>query len=74
METVTLKKTKRIFLVINILLLIGLITIVSTLLYLLINLEHSDKIILKCLPIIALGMVLVLSYWIGYHYLRKKEH
>jgi hypothetical protein len=85
METTTLRKTKRIlgfeikkekraFLVINILLVIGLITIVSTLLYILINLEQSDRIILRCLPIIVLGLVFVLSYAIGYNKLTAKEN
>jgi len=85
MEIITIRKTKRIldfnikkgkwtFLVLNIFLFIGLITIVSTLLYVLINLEQSDRIIFRCLPIIALGLVFVLFYAIGYNKLTEKEN
>ena len=85
METISLRKTKRIldfvtkkgkmtFLVLNILLVLGLITIVSTLLYILINLEQTDRIILRCLLIVVLGLVFVMFYAIGYHKLTEKEN
>jgi putative flippase GtrA len=85
METDTLRKTNRIvsfnikkrkrsFLVINFLLFIGSVTIVSTLLYILIHLNQSDKIIYMCVPIIATGLIFVLFYAIGYHELTRKEN
>ena len=85
METDTLRKTNRIvsfntkkrkrsILVLNILLFIGSFTIVSTLLYILIHLNQSDKIINMCVPIIASGLIFVLFYAIGYHELTIKEN
>jgi hypothetical protein len=85
MESITLRKSKRIldfdkktgkriFIFINFLLFTGIITIVSTLLYLLFNLDQSDRIILRCIPIIALGLILVLFYIIGYYKLTEKEN
>ena len=59
------KKEKRSFLVLNILLSTGLLMVVSTLLYLLVHLGQTDRIILKCLPIIAAGLILVLFYAAG---------
>ena len=60
------------FLVLHILLFIGSIAIVSTLLYILLNLEKSDKIIFKALPIIVSGLILILFYTVGYHRLTEK--
>jgi len=68
------KKVKRTFLILNILLFIGVITIVSTLLYLLFHLNQSDIVIYKCAFIIISGLVLVLFYAIGYNDLKKKEN
>jgi hypothetical protein len=67
------KKAKRTFLVLNILLFIGVITIVSTLLYLLFHLNQSDIVLYKCACSIVSGLVLVLIYAIGYYDLKKKE-
>jgi uncharacterized membrane-anchored protein len=67
------KKAQRTFLVLNILLFIGVITIVSTLLYLFFHLNQSDIVIYKCACSIVSGLVLVLFYAIGYHDLKKKE-
>jgi undecaprenyl pyrophosphate phosphatase UppP len=85
METITLRKTNRIldldtkkakrtFLVLNILLSTGVITIVSTLLYLLIHLNQSDIVIYECVFCIVSGLVLVLFYAIGYHELKKNKN
>jgi putative flippase GtrA len=68
------KKRKRSFLVLNILLFIGSVTIVSTLLYILVHLNQSDKIIYMCVPIIASGLIFILFYAIGYNELTKKEN
>ena len=59
-------KAKRSFLILNILLLLGIVLIVSTLLYLLFNLNQSDKLIYKSISMIITGLVLVMSYAIGF--------
>jgi hypothetical protein len=85
METIRLRKTKRIldfdkkkekrtFLISNILLVLGLIIILSTLVYVLFNLKQTDRIILRCLPIVTLGIVFVMFYALGYHKLTEKEN
>jgi biotin transporter BioY len=65
------KNGNKTFFVLNILLFTGSITIVSTLLYILINLDKSDAIIIKALPVIVSGLVLVLFYSIGIHKLKE---
>jgi uncharacterized membrane protein len=68
------KKAKRIFLIINILLFLGIVLIVSALLHLLFNLNQSDKIIYRSAVIIITGLVLVMSYFIGYKEIKKKQN
>ena len=68
------KKAKRTFLIINILLLSGIVLIVSTLLYLLFNLNQSDRLIYKSIFMIITGLVLVLSYAIGFNEIKKKQN
>jgi len=68
------KKTKRTFLFINLLLFSGVILIVSTLLYLLFNLNQSDRVIYKCIIGIISGFVLVIFYIIGYNGIKKKQN
>jgi len=67
------KNAKRIFFAINLLLVLGVALVVSTLLYLLFNLNHSDKVIYKCLVFIISGLFLVFSYSIGLGSLNKKQ-
>jgi hypothetical protein len=68
------KKTKSTFLFINLLLLLGVILIVSTLVYLLFNLNQSDRVIYKCAFIIISGLVLVVFYMMGYNGIKKKQN
>jgi uncharacterized membrane protein len=68
------KKAKRTFLIINILLFFGIVLIVSTLLYLLFNLNQSDRVIYKSVLIIITGLVLVMFYAIGYNEIKKKQN
>ena len=68
------KKAKRTFLFINLLLFLGVILIVSTLMYLLFNLNQSDRVIYKCLFTIISGLVLVFFYIIGYNGIKKKQN
>lgn len=67
-------KAKRSFLILNILLLSGIVLIVSTLLYLLFNLNQSDKLIYKSISMIITGLVLVMSYNIGFNEIKKKQN
>jgi uncharacterized BrkB/YihY/UPF0761 family membrane protein len=66
------KDRKRTFFILNILLLTGSIIIVSTLLNILINLDKSDTIIFKAIPIIVSGLILILFYTIGYYRLTEE--
>jgi len=68
------KKAKRTFLIINILLFFGIVLIVSTLLYLLFNLNQSDRVIYKSIFIIIIGLELVMFYAIGYNEIKKKQN
>jgi cell division protein FtsW (lipid II flippase) len=68
------KEAKRTFLVINILLFLGVVMVVSTLLYLLFNLNQSDRVIYKSAFIIITGLVLVIFYFIGYNDIKKKQN
>jgi uncharacterized BrkB/YihY/UPF0761 family membrane protein len=67
------KKAKRIFLAINLLLILGILLVVSTLLYLLFNLNHSDRVIYKCIFTIISGLVFVVFYVIGFNAIKKKQ-
>ena len=67
------KKAKRIFLVTNLLLILGVLLVVSTLLYLLFNLNQSDRVIYKCIFTIISGLVLVIFYAIGFNAIKKKQ-
>jgi hypothetical protein len=67
------KNARRIFLVMNVLLVIGVALVVSTLFYLLFNLNHSDRIIYKCLVPIILGMLLAVTYFIGLDSIKRKQ-
>jgi hypothetical protein len=67
------KNARRIFFTINVLLVIGVALVVSTLLYLLFNLNHSDRVIYKCLVLIISGLLLVISYFIGLDSIKRKQ-
>jgi cytochrome c biogenesis protein CcdA len=67
------KKAKRIFLVTNLLLILGVLLVVSTLLYLLFHLNQSDRVIYKCIFTIISGLVLVVFYVIGFNAIKKKQ-
>jgi len=68
------KESLRTFLIINILLFIGIVLIVSTLLFLSFNLNQSDRMIYKSIFIIITGLVLVMFYAIGYNGIKKKQN
>lgn len=60
------RKHRILFLVINIYLIIGIISLLITLLYLLENLNNSDNIFIYCVPGFALAISSGLFYLIGY--------
>jgi hypothetical protein len=63
------KNIKKQQLFINIYLLIGVISLIFTLFYLLFNLNNSDKIIYKCIPGFIFGLSSILIY--GFLYAKK---
>ena len=60
------KKNRVLFLMINIYLIIGMLTLLFTLIYLLVNLEHSDLLIKNCIPGFVMGISSCFIYFIGY--------
>ena len=60
------KKNRALFLMINIYLIIGMLTLLVTLIYLLINLDHSDFVIMKCIPGFVIGISSGIIYFVGY--------
>ena len=60
-------KSQQLF--VNIYLLVGVISLIFTLFYLLFNLNISDKIIYKCIPGFIFGLSSILIY--GFQYLKK---
>ncbi|MEI6138390.1 MAG: hypothetical protein WCP85_03950 [Mariniphaga sp.] len=60
------KKNRVFFLIINIYLIIGMLTLLVTLIYLLINLDHSDVTIRNCIPGFVMGVSSGIIYFVGY--------
>lgn len=67
------KNARRIFFAINVLLVIGVALVVSALLYLLFNLNHSDRAIYKCIVPFISGLFLVIFYFIGLDSIKRKQ-
>ena len=61
-QPVRIKENKALFLFTNLCLLVGVAILVFTLLYLLFHLDESDKIIIRCIPGFAIGLVLIITY------------
>jgi|GEM_PF-3432312 len=68
------KELKRRFLIINVLLILGVVLIVTTLLFLVFNLNRSDIVIYRCLVLILTGLVLVIFYAIEYGKIKNKRN
>jgi ABC-type uncharacterized transport system permease subunit len=64
-------ENKKLFRAMNIALIIGGLSLVSTFLYLIANLDKADKIVLNCLPGFVFGLVLMILYAIGHQKLTK---
>ena len=59
-------KNRTLFMMINIYLIIGMSSLIITILYLLVNLSASDQIIKYCIPGFVLGISSAIIYFIGY--------
>ena len=70
------KKNRVLFLMINIYLIVGVLALLVTLIYLLVNLDHSDVTIRNCIPGFVMGISSAIIYYAGYQSLvsdRKSE-
>lgn len=68
------KEAKRRFLILNVLLFLGAVLIVSSLLYILFNLNQSDRVIYKSMVFLVTGLILVFFYAISSAGIRKRRH
>jgi len=60
------KKNRVLFIMINIYLIIGMLTLLVTLIYLFVNLDHSDVTVRNCIPGFVLGISSGVIYFVGY--------
>ncbi len=60
------KKNRVLFLIINIYLIIGVSTLLVTLIFLLVNLNCSDFLIRNCIPGFVIGISSGILYFVGY--------
>lgn len=59
------KKNRVLFLMINIYLIVGVLTLLVTIIYLLIKLDHSDVAIRYCIPGFVMGISSAIIYYAG---------
>ncbi|NVO21112.1 MAG: hypothetical protein HXX13_15525 [Bacteroidetes bacterium] len=64
---------RRLFVFINVFLLIGVGCLVVTIFYLLFHLHNSDSLIYKCIPGFVPGISSGLVYWYGHSFIHSKE-
>ena len=55
----------------NVLLIIGVLSIVSTFIFLYMNLERADKVLIWCVPGFFVGFSLITIYYFGYFRIRR---
>lgn len=67
------KENQKLLLAIKFALIIGGLSLILTFLYLIINLDKADRIVLFCLPGFILGLVLMILYRIGHQRLTKNK-
>jgi hypothetical protein len=60
------KRYKLLYVVLNIYLGIGVVSLLISILYLLLNLEHADKIIYYCVPGFVIFLSSAILYLVGY--------
>lgn len=68
------RKNRKLFIVINVYLIIGVISLLVTIFYLLGNLDIADSIIKYCYPGFALGLSSGIIYFIGYQSMTKEKN
>jgi ABC-type uncharacterized transport system permease subunit len=64
-------ENKKLFRAMNIALIIGGLSLILTFLYLIVNLDKADRLVLFCLPGFVFGLVLMILYGIGHQRLTK---
>ncbi len=64
-------KNKQLFRAMNIALIIGGLSLILTFLFLIVNLDNVDRLVLFCLPGFVFGLVVMILYGIGYQRLTK---
>lgn len=64
-------KNKQIFRAMNMAFIIGGLSLILTFLFMIVNSDNADRIVLFCLPGFAFGLVLMILYVIGHHKLTK---
>ncbi len=64
-------KNQQLFKAMNVAMIIGGLSLISTFLYLLVNLNKVDDIIIYCVPGFVLGLTLMILYAVGYQKLTK---
>jgi hypothetical protein len=67
----TENENKKLFRAMNIALIIGGLSLILTFLYLIVNLDKADRLVIFCLPGFVLGLVLMILYAIGHQKLTK---
>ncbi|MCP4551659.1 MAG: hypothetical protein GY834_06375 [Bacteroidetes bacterium] len=65
------KENKKLFRAMNIALIFGELSLILTFLYLIVNLDKADKILINCMPGFVSGMVLLVLYTLGHNKLNK---
>ena len=67
----TNNENKKFFRAMNIALIIGGLSLILTFLYLIVNLDKADRLVLFCLPGFVFGLVLMILYAVGHQKLTK---
>ena len=67
------KKYKFLYVTLNIYLVIGVVSLLISIFYLLLNFEHSDKIIVYCVPGFVVFLSAAILYIIGYQNMISNE-
>ena len=68
------RKNRKLFIVINIYLIIGVCSLLVTIFYLLGHLDVADSIIKYCYPGFALGLSSGIIYFVGYQSMMKEKN
>lgn len=67
-------QNKKLFRAMNIALIIGGLSLILTFLYMIVNLDQADKILINCLPGFVFGIILMILYAIGYQKITQNKN